>query len=170
MKKLAIASLAALMMTTVTMTGAAHAADHSRSHAVSKNFSKNRNDNRSDYRNDDRRGDWHYDRHGWDNDRAKGRAVYYYPAPPRYYSPPVRRVVYVYPDAYYRPYGYVRTYTIGGYLPRDRYWRDVPPWAAGNFPSAGYGQRWVYADRDALLISEATSRIISGIVLAASID
>ncbi len=159
MKRFLSTSLVALALLSGTAAfTAAHADDHNwhqynqNEHRYNDNFSRNGHGN------------------GNDRERAQGRATYYYAPPAPHYYPPRTKVVYVYPRIDYRPVGYYRTYTVGGYLPRDRDWYPVPTYVAQSLPAPRYGERWVYADRDAVLISEATSRIISGIVLAASIN
>lgn len=117
--------------------------------------------------------DWHK---GHNNHYHAPKRVYY---PPRhYYAPPPRQTVIYYNTSPYYPQTYYRetyvqpyaTYVVGGYLPKDRHWRPLRNHVRYGLKPPGHGQRWVYADRDALLISEATSRIVSGIVLAAAID
>lgn len=149
-----------IILSILTYAVAAHADDH---RGRGRGHDRDR---------DDRRHEWN-DKRGWD------KKHYHHPPPVHYYKPRPPKVVYVYPRTTYREYtygygyypsGYVRTYSVGGYLPRDRYWRDVPPYMLSGFPPARRGEKWLYYDRDAVLISEATSRIISGIVLAASIN
>lgn len=144
--------------------------------AVAANADDHRGRGRGHDRDNDRRHEWN-DNRKWD-DRRKWDNKHHHRPPVHYYKPKAK-VVYVYPRTTYREYtygygyypsGYVRTYSVGGYLPRDRYWRDVPPYMLSRFPPARHGEKWLYYDRDAVLISEATSRIISGIVLAASIN
>ena len=136
------------------------------------------------------------DDHDWGkgkqwNDNNHPKKVFYYA--PRYYPPSRSTVVYyntpsvydynnggvyysqtfrsptTYTETYYPDGGYTRTYAVGGYLPRDRTWRPVPDYVRYGLAAPGRGERWVYADRDAVLISEATSRIISGVLLAAAV-
>ena len=151
-----------IILSVVTFAVAAHADDRGRDRGGHDRGNRGHEWNNNHRRDHDRK---------WDNHHSRPPVHYYKPRPPK--------VVYVYPRTTYREYtygygyypsGYVRTYTVGGYLPRDRYWRDVPPHMMAHFPRARHGERWVYYDRDAVLISEATSRIISGIFLAASIN
>lgn len=129
--------------------------------------------------------DWGKGRH-WD--RKPDRAYYYNPRP--YYSPPRTRVVYVQPrynysqpyfsqtfaspttttTTYYPDGSYTQTYTVGGYLPNNRVWHPIPDYTRHGLARPRGGERWVGNGRDAVLISEATSRIISGVLLASYID
>jgi len=114
--------------------------------------------------------------------RPQPRAVYYYPQPTYYYPT----------TAYYSssphfiqtfpshsttiitrtgtPLGYTPSYIVGGYLPQTRTWRPLPDYVRYGLPAPRRGERWMGNRREAVLISEATSRIVSGILLAASID
>lgn len=140
----------------------------------------------------------HHDRndHDWGkgkqwNNNYRPKKVFYYS--PSYYAPPRQTVIYyntpssyyydnggtyfsqnyrsptTYTETYYPNGGYSRTYVVGGYLPKNRHWRPMPDYVRYGLPSPGRGERWVYEDRDAVLISEATSRIISGVLLAAAV-
>ena len=65
---------------------------------------------------------------------------------------------------------YSRGYVVGGYVPKNRNWRRIPDYVRYGLPSPRRGEYWMGSNRDAILISEATSRIISGIILASAID
>lgn len=176
MKRLLIATVAAVtLFSTMGITHTAHADDDRRGRGRDREWNDNRRDDH----------DWGKGKH-WNNKRYYPNRVFYYT--PRYYTPPTRVVYYApqpyygtyysqnfaspttYTETYYSDGGYSRTYSVGGYLPRDRQWHPMPDYVRFGLPSPGHGQRWVRNNRDAVLISEATSRIISGIVLAASID
>lgn len=144
------------------------------------------------------RSDWNKGRHDhdwgkkrdWHDDR-RPRKVFYYS--PTYYSPPRSSVVYyntpssyyynnsgtyfsqtsrgptTYTETYHPDGSYSRSYVVGGYLPKNRHWRPMNDYVRYGLPAPRRGERWVYEDRDAVLISEATSRIISGVLLAAAV-
>lgn len=60
-------------------------------------------------------------------------------------------------------------YVVGSRMPSRGTWRSVPSWYAGRLPPVRHGERYVYADRDLLLV-DATSRILSAFILASAID
>ena len=113
--------------------------------------------------------DWEK-RHSGNNQR---RHIIYRTAP--------AKIVYIYPQSYYPPHSYTEIYTnypadyepsfhVGGYLPPERQWRPLPDYERYGLPAPRPGETWFYNDRDAVLISDETSRIVSAFVLAASID
>ena len=125
-------------------------------------------DNRNRHDRDSKRNDWDKDR----NHSHRPRVVYRR-APPK--------IVYIYPQSYYPttsyyetytsyPSGYEASYHVGGYLPPEREWRALPDFVRYGLPAPRRGELWVYNDRDAVLINDKTSRIISGFVLAAPVD
>lgn len=132
------------------------------------------NDKKSDRRDVDKR---KWDRK--DNERKKHRDHYYRPLVVHKRAPP--KIIYIYPQSYYPaeayngnyssyPSDYQPSFHVGGYLPPERQWRPLPDYALYGLPAPRREEVWVYNDRDAVLINDKTSRIISAFVLAVPID
>ncbi len=144
-----------------------------RSGASQGESNRDRDRNHRRDRDDDRKkDDWKKYR---DKDRKYHRPhVVYKRAPPK--------VVYIYPQSYYPVTRYTETYIttipsdyaptlrVGGFLPPERQWRPLTDFALYGLPAPRRDEIWMYNDRDAVLINDRTSRIISAFVLATSID
>ncbi len=58
-----------------------------------------------------------------------------------------------------------QSFPIGSYLPSNIQWQSFDNYAAYGLPDPQQGQRWLVSGHDVVLISIATSKIISGITL-----
>ncbi|PZP54609.1 MAG: hypothetical protein DI586_09380 [Micavibrio aeruginosavorus] len=158
--------------------------------AVATPSTANADNDRRGWKNTKNYHDWDKKKH-WHDDNHRPKKVFYYS--PTYYQPPRSTVVYyntpssyyynnggtyfsqtqrgptTYTETYYPDGSYARSYVVGGYLPKNRHWRPMNDYVRFGLPAPRRGERWVYEDRDAVLISEATSRIISGVLLAAAV-
>lgn len=103
---------------------------------------------------------------------------------------PPPRVVYIYPNNYrvierteiytnypaqaegstIYPNGYIPPYQVGDYLPNNRQWFKLPDYDTYGLTKPRVGEEWVFNDRDVILLSTATGKILSAITLAASIQ
>lgn len=196
-RKMNMKKLFAILAVTTCMLSPqiSQAADrgHSSSHDWHGNTSDNGrgNDNRTTYNGRDNRTTYN----GNDDRAREASRNNYNHAPVRVYHsrPEVNRVVIInngqgyyanglYGDGYYNNGYYNHSYSTGPfyrtsthyrrgfYAPRTVSWQPVPDYYLSRFPPAGYNERYVYADRDVLLISTATNEILNALVLLSALD
>jgi len=68
------------------------------------------------------------------------------------------------------PPGHAKRYIIGQPLPYEVVYWDVPPEVITLLPAAPYGTRYVWVDKDVLLISEASKKVLDAVVLLSAVD
>lgn len=67
------------------------------------------------------------------------------------------------------PPGHVRKYRVGYVLPRTVVYEPVPTYWLEELEPVPYGYRYVRVDRDVLLISEASHKVIDAITLLSAV-
>lgn len=67
------------------------------------------------------------------------------------------------------PPGHAKQYVIGQPLPAGVTWWPVPSDVLMTLPPAPYGAQYVWVDRDVLLVTEATKKVLDAVVLLSAV-